>query len=374
MAHEIIEVNESDTALMATFITLPWKINYNDKNWVSPIKGDEFTLHNRSKHPFWKHGRAQYFLAVDGKRKVLGRIAGIYDPRYIEFSGENVGYWGFFECIENAGVAKSLFDAAARWLKTQNVDYAIGPMNPSTNNTCGTLIEGFDTPPYIMMTHNKPYYDKFTLDAGLTKEKDLYAWLVDKPVIPERLEKLATYAIQKGNFTIRKVDFGQLQREVDVLLGIYNSAWQKNWGFVPMTDDEFRFLAKELKVVADADLIYIAEIDSKPVGFSLSLPNFNQALIFNRNGNLFPFGLIKLLINKRKVNQVRTVTMGIIEEHRNKGIDLALYYTTFKAGLPKGYIASECSWVLEDNEPMNAVMRDIGARIHKKYRIYRLNV
>lgn len=371
MSHRIVDV--SSGAHLAAFIRVPWIIYRSERNWVPPLKGEEFKLHNWSKHPFWQHGRAKYFLAVD-KGKLLGRIAAIVDPRFIDFQNLNWGYWGFFECIENQNVARSLFESAARWLRKQGVESAIGPMNPSTNYTCGVLVEGFNSPPMVMMTYNMPYYNEIIKSAGLTKEKDLFAWLVDTPVIPPRLEKLANYAIKKGNFTIRKLNFSKLSEEVELLLSVYNSAWERNWGFVPMTDDEFRHTAKDLNMVADKDLVFVAEADGKAVGFSLALPDMNQALIHNRGGRLLPFGIVKILWHKRKINQIRVITMGVVEGYRNRGIDIAFYYNTFKEGIRRGYRAAECSWILEDNVMMNRILEDIGAKLYKKYRIYKMKL
>ncbi len=370
MAVKIVEVLSK--AHIAAFIRVPWVIYRSDRNWVPPLKGEEYKLHNFEKHPFWQHARSKYFLAVD-KGKLLGRIAAIIDPRFIDFQEMNIGYFGFFECIENQKIANSLFEAAAKWLKEQGVESAIGPMNPSTNYTCGLLVDGFDSPPMVMMTYNPPYYAKLVEDAGLVKEKDLWAWLVDTPEIPPRLEKVANYAIKRGNFTIRKLDFSNLEQEVESILKVYNSAWERNWGFVPMTESEFRLTAKDMKMVADRDLVFVAEADGKPVGFSLALPDVNQALIHNRGGRLLPFGILKILWHQRKINRIRVITMGVVEGYRNRGIDLTFYYRTFEEGLRKGYNAAECSWILEDNVRMNRALEDIDAKMYKTYRIYRMN-
>ena len=371
MAHKVIEVK--DRAHLAAFIHFPWKVYKYEPNWVAPLVGEEYKLHNFNKHPFWKHAEAKYFLAVD-KGQVLGRIAAIYDPNFISFQELNWGYWGFFECIHNQGVANSLFEAAANWLKNKGVEAAIGPMNPSTNYSCGLLVKGFDSPPVVMMTYNPKYYIELIEGYGMEKAKDLWAWIVDTPRIPERLEKLGNYALKKGGFTIRKVDFSKIDEEIRRIFGIYNKAWEKNWGFVPMTEAEFLHLAKELKMIADKDLVFIAEVDGKPVGFSLALPDVNQALIHIRSGRLFPFGIIKLLYYSKKINRLRVITMGVIEGYRNRGIDIAFYYYTFKEGLKKGYIAAECSWVLEDNVLMNKALEDIGAKMYKIYRIYMMKL
>ena len=371
MAHKIIPVENN--VHLAAFIRLPWIIYRSEPNWVANLKGEEFKLHNHQKHPFWKFARAKYFLAVD-KGKMLGRIAAIVDPNFQKFQNLNWGYFGFFECIENQKVANDLFDAALKWLKEQGVESVIGPMNPSTNYECGTLIKGFDSPPMIMMTYNLPYYRELIENYGFVKEKDLLAWIIDTPEIPPRLKKLGEYALKKGNFIIRTVDFSHVEDEVELILSVYNKAWERNWGFVPMTDDEFRNTAQDLKKVADKDLVYIAEADGKPVGFSLALPDLNQALIHNRSGRLLPFGLFKILHYAKKINQLRVITMGVIEGYRNRGIDLGFYYRTFKDGIKKGYVAAECSWILEDNVSMNSILEDIGGRVYKIYRIFKIDL
>lgn len=367
MPYKIDEV--ADKSSFASFVRLPWDIYRYDENWVAPLIGEEYALHNKEKHPFWKHAKSKYFIAVD-KGKVLGRIVGIIDSRFNEFHNVNWGYWGFFECIQNESVAGDLFNHVGEWLKKQGVTKAVGPMNPSTNYLCGTLVEGFDTPPVVMMTYNPRYYPEFFEKFGFEKAKDLYAWLIDTPQIPERLNKLAKYALEKADFTVRKLDFSKLDREIDLMLSVYNKAWERNWGFVPMTEEEFRHTAKSLKIIADKDLIFIAEYRNQPVGFSLALPDINQALIHIRNGRLFPFGIFKLLYYKRKTRNMRVITMGVIEGFRNRGIDLIFYYNTFVEGIKKGYRSAECSWILEDNVTMNRVLEDIGAKLYKKYRLY----
>jgi len=371
MAHKIIPVESN--AHLAAFIRVPWVIYRDEKNWVPHLKGEEFKLHNHSKHPFWEHSDARYFLAVD-KGKLLGRIAGIVDKRFQEFHKLNWGYWGFFECIENETVAKDLFDSARQWLVQQGVEYAIGPMNPSTNYECGLLVKGFEHSPMVMMPFNMPYYEELVLSAGLDKEKDLYAWLIDTPEIPPRLEKLANYTSRKGKFHIRKLNFDKLDDEIQLLLSVYNNAWERNWGFVPMTEAEFRNIAGDLKKIADRDLVFLAEADDKPVGFSLALPDINQALIHNRSGRLLPLGIFRILYYSRKIDRLRVITMGVVEGYRNRGIDIAFYYHTYKEGLSKGYKSAECSWILEDNVLMNRVLEDIGAKIYKTYRIYKMDL
>jgi GNAT superfamily N-acetyltransferase len=367
MSQKIIEVR--DKAQLAAFIRFPWQIYRNEPNWVAPLLGEEYKLHNFNKHPFWKHAKAKYYLAVD-KGKVLGRIAAIYDPNFISFQKKNWGYWGFFECIENQNVANSLFKAASSWLKERNIEKMIGPMNPSTNYSCGLLINGFDSPPCIMMTYNLRYYPGLVEGAGLTKAKDLLAWTTDLTEAPERLVKLDRYSLKKWDFTIRKVDFSNFESEVESIYSVYNKAWELNWGFVPFTRLEFEKIAKDLKVIADKDILLIAESKGKPVGFSMALPDINQALSHLRSGRLFPFGIFKLLHYRKKINKIRVLILGVMKDFRNKGIVIALCHKTFVEVYKKNYTQGESSWILEDNIQMNSVLKDIGARIYKIYRMY----
>ncbi len=367
MRHKIIEVR--DRAQLAAFIRFPWQIYRNEPNWVAPLLGEEYKLHNFNKHPFWKHAKAKYYLAVD-KGKVLGRIAAIYDSNFISFQKLNWGYWGFFECIENQNVANSLFETASSWLKEHNIEKMVGPMNPSTNYSCGLLIDGFDSPPCIMMTYNLRYYPGLMEKAGLTRAKDLLAWIIDSKKAPERLVKLGQYALKRGNFTIRKLDFSNFESEVESIYSVYNKAWELNWGFVPFTKLEFEKIAKNFKVIADKDILLIAESKGKPTGFSMALPDINQVLCHLRSGRLFPFGIFKFLHYRKKINKIRIPIMGIMESFRNKGIVIALCYKTFMEAYKKNYIQGECSWILEDNDKMNRVLEDIGARIYKIYRMY----
>jgi hypothetical protein len=237
----------------------------------------------------------------------------------------------------------------------------------------GFLLEGFDSPPVVGMTYNPPYYNNFFEKLGFAKAKDLYAYLTDEENRPpERMIRVAQKVKEKEGVVLRKVRMNDFPREVKIVREIYNQAWEKNWGFVPMSDAEFEHAAARFKPMIDPDMVFIAEVEGKPVGFCLSLPDINQVLI-KLKGRLFPIGIFKLLWHtriKRKINTVRTITMGVIPEFRKRGIDNVLTTETYFTGVPKGYVICEMSWVLEDNYMMNRIAEIWGAKLYKKYRIW----
>ena len=277
-----------------------------------------------------------------------------------------------FECINDKAVAQELFTAAAGYLKNKGMKIMRGPMNFSTNETCGLLVEGFDSPPMFMMTYNPSYYMRLFDDTGLIKSKDLFAWYVDDTlVIPNKMIRVAERVKSHLRITVRRANMKHLDTEIKIIQEVYNKAWSNNWGFVPMTDEEFEYMAKDMKKIVDPSLLLIAEVQSKPAGFSLALPNFNMALK-HINGRLFPFGIFKLLwhIYIKKFNNVRVITMGIIPEYQKRGIDVLFYLETIKNGMARGYKAAELSWILENNVLMNRTIESLGARLYKKYRLY----
>ncbi len=355
------------------FIDFPYKLYRGDKNYVPELRIAVKELLDKKKNPFFKHAEAEYFLAKDQNGKVVGRIAAITNENYVKHWNENYGFFGFYETIEDKEVSDALFDAAVKWLKEKGVEGAYGPMNPSTNDTCGTLVDGFDTPPYIMMVHNKTYYDKLISGYGFEKRMDLFSYRLYVDDFPQRYVLLAEKIeerLKKRGIVIRQVNFKDIKSEAPKLQFIYNKAWEKNWGFIPMSDEEFAEIVKELKMVTSSDLVFIAEDKGEPVAFVANLPDINEILITFKNGRLFPFNFLKLINFKKKVKKLRVLTMGLIEEYRNTGIDAVLYSHSFKAAKKYGYVEAEASWILEDNFMMNRILENIGADPYKRYRIY----
>lgn len=354
-------------------IMLPWKIYRNDPHWVPPLISQQKVLVDKRKHPFFEHSDADFFLARRGK-EVVGSIAAILNNRHNQIHEENVGFFGFFETINDYSVAEKLLDTVMAWAKSKHLDCIRGPENYSQNEVCGLLVDGFDTPPVILMAHNPPYYQEFVEKYGFTKAMDLWAYCMDSSTaIPERVVKVVERIKARSPFTFRTINKKDFKNEVARVKQIYNNAWEKNWGFVPLTDREIDHIAHELVQIIDPDIVFFAELNGQPVGFSLAVPDINQALQ-KLNGRLLPFGFLKLLYHAKKINRLRVIIMGVIKEYRNKGIDSVFYLDTYRKGIEKGYHWGEFSWILENNEPMNTALRNIGARVYKTYRIYEKKV
>lgn len=361
---------------LTDFIKFPWKIYKNDHNWVAPLISEKKEFFTPEKNPFFKHSDVEFFLAKRNK-EFVGRICGVVNCNHIDFHNEKAGFFGFFECIDDFDVAKLLLDTVRNWLKLKGMEIMRGPANFSTNDEVGFLLEGFESPPVFMMTYNPKYYLDLVERYGMQKAKDLYAWYFDKSFKPsEKIIRIAEKIEKKENLKVRTVDLKDFENEIKRIKKIYNSAWSRNWGFVPMTDEEFDHLCKNLKQIIDPQMVFIAEIDSEPVGFSLALPNINPVLK-KLNGRLFPFGILKLLwFTKIKniVKGVRIITMGVVDTHRKKGIDTLFYIRTIRDGIERGYSWAEMSWVLEDNILMNKALETLGAKLYKKYRIYEMRI
>ncbi len=368
---EILPVSNKKEWLQ--FVKFPYKLYKNDPNWVPHLILDQKELLDFKKHPFWMHAKGQYFLAKKNG-KIVGRIAALIDYKHIEFHQEKVGFFGFFESIEDEDVALALLKTAQDWVQKEGMPFFRGPLNPSQNEECGLLIDAFDSPPLIMMTYNPPYYPRFFEKFGLKKAMDLYAYKIDgRNPPPEKLVRVAKLVKKKERLTVRPVDMKNYWAETEKIWEVYNQAWSKNWGFVPFNQEVFKHLAKNLKQAIVPELALIAEIDGKPVGFSVSLPDLNQALI-KTNGRLFPFGLLKIIWHSRKIDQVRIVILGVIRTYRNHGIDAILYLDTWRNATSRGYYTGEMSWILENNNMMIRSAKMLGGSIYKTYRMYQKKI
>ena len=351
------------------FIDLPYSIYRRDPNWVAPLRIDEKTKLDTRKHPFWLHAERSLFIARDGSGKALGRIAAIRDSLWEEAHGEKAAYWGWFECAYDREAASALFEAAAAWAREKGCSRLIGPLSPSPSDLVGTQISGFDGPPVIMMPYNPPYYDFLVAGAGNSKWKDLVAWLLDSPEIPERLERIMPRIEAKGGFTLRKLDMKRYDEEVQTFAELYNHFESVNSVYTPMTPPEVVQLAKDLKAAIDPDIVFFVEVDGKPVAASLGVPDANVGLKEAR-GRLLPFGIFKILAARKRIHLIRVLSMGVHKDYRNRGIDLAMYYYSYKLGVPKGYFGAEMSWIEEDNAAMTNSAIKLGGKPYRKYRIY----
>ncbi len=358
---------------LMSFIRLPWKIYRGDSHWVPPLIKDQ--LHKFGPdHPFRSHAQMIFLLAYRGE-EIVGRIAGIIDDNFTEFHQEKTGFFGFFESIEDSEVARRLLSEVKDWLKERGMKKMIGPMNPSTNDECGLLVDGFDSSPCLMMPYNPAYYPRLLEETGLKKAKDLYAYLLERATfVADRLDRIAAKLRKKEpNLRLRPINLRRLDEELRIIKEIYNHAWSRNWGFVPLTEAEIDDLAKSLKPLAVPDLVLFAYWQEEPVGFSVALPDYNQVLK-RLNGRLGLLGLVKFLYFSRKIDTIRVLLLGIKHAFQKRGIEGLLYYETFKRGLEKGYVAAECSWILEDNLLMCHGIEAMGGKRYKTYRIYETNL
>jgi len=354
---------------LAAFIDFPHDLYKGDPNYVPELFIAQRDL-LKGTHPFFKHSKLTCFLAMDGN-KIVGRIASIRNNTHIKYTRKDEGFFGFFDSIDNKDVSDKLFDAVVKWLKNEKLNGVIGPVNFSTNETCGVLVDGFDSPPIVMLTYNKPYYANLLEHYGFKKEMDLYAYkLVVANITTANSAKNLEERLNKRGIVIRTMNMKKFKSEVAKVKEIYNSAWDKNWGFVPMTDEEFDYMAKDLKMILDPDFALIAEYDGKPIGFSLFLPDINIILKKINRGRLFPTGLLKLLYYKSKIKQGRVITLGVVEKYRRMGIDACLYSKSVETARKKQYKFADASWMLETNIPMNRALQALNGKIYKTYRMY----
>jgi GNAT superfamily N-acetyltransferase len=354
------------------FIDLPYSFYRGDRYFVPQLRIAQKELFDQVKHPFYAHAEMQCFLALRDGRPV-GRIAAIRDRNYIEFHAEQAGFFGFFECVNEPPVAAGLLGAARAWLVERGAQVIRGPVNPSTNYECGLLVDGFDSCPMVMMPYNPPYYDALIQGAGLRKAKDLYAYYspTDSPTL-SRIERIAARSAEANGIRIRPIRMKAFAEDVESVWNVYNAAWSRNWGFVPVSRDEFIFMAHDMKAILEPELVLLGEVRGKVVGFALGLPDINQALK-HTNGRLLPLGLLKILYYKRSIQSVRVLVLGVIEEYRTAGVAAGFYAELFRQAIRLGYRGGEMSWILEDNMMMTRSAEALGGKRYKTYRIYEWN-
>ncbi len=367
----------SSTADKRTFVRMMWDIYRDDPHWVPPLEMDRMKLIDEKKNPFYTHAETGWWLA-EQNGKPVGRIAAIVNHNYNQAQNEQAAFFGFFETVNDASVAKELFQAAESWVKERGMNVVYGPANPSSNDEYGLLIEGFDRPPVLLMTYNPPYYASLIEQNGYTKAQDLYAYLLSQDTArSDKLVRVTKAMAERNKITVRAMNTKQFNDEVERIKVIYNAAWE-NEGFVPFTDAEMDFLAADLKQIYDPELVLFAEVDGKTVGFALSLPDVNQAFYSGMKiprgmGNL-PVGIWKLLTKKKAINTIRIIVLGVLKEYRNRGVDAMLYAETMNVAKRKGYHYGEASWVQETNVPMNRAAQMMNGEKYKTYRVYRKNL
>ncbi len=364
-----LEIKEPDESGLGAFVDFPYGLFKGHPFWVGDLKKNVRRLVGLG-HPFWRHGERKLFIAVrDGSP--VGRIAAIINSKHNAFHGEKCGFFGFFDCADDPEAAKLLFDAALKWIKTKGMDKVRGPVNPSTNETCGLLIEGFDTPPMVRTPYNPPYYAGLIEAAGFSKAKDLYAFQAFiKNGFPERMEKILRRMTRAGLITIEPADIKRINEALDDVKDIYNAAWEADWGFVPMTGEEMDELARALKPLLKPEYLFFARVDGRPAGFALLLPDFNTALK-KVNGSLNPLNILPFLYKMfTTIPRGRLLTLGVKKEFRGRGIELLLIKRALLSATKLGWEYGDFSWTLEDDDLINNAIRAVGGKVYKRFRIY----
>jgi GNAT superfamily N-acetyltransferase len=356
------------------FVRVPFDLHRDHPQWVPPLILDRMQFLNRKKNPFFEHAEAEYFLAErDGVP--VGRITAQFDRRWDEFQGGEDGMFGFFESVEDREVADALLSAAEEWLRGHGRKRLLGPMDFTTNDEVGLLIEGYDVRPMILQNWHPRFYRDLLEGAGYSKEIDLLMWYLALGELKEgdqfdaSIHAAAENALREEGVTIRNIDKGNLAEEMRSFAEVYNEAWADNWGFVPPTEAEIEFHAKLLKQVIDERWAFVAEREGEAVGVALTLPDINQVLA-QMGGRLLPLGWLTFLRQKPKVDRVRVFALGVKHAYRHTGVAAGLYLKHLEAASPDGVPAGETGWILETNEPMNRAMEGMGGKIVKRYRMF----
>ena len=367
----IEKVNSRRT--LAQFIDFPHELYAGDPNYVPELFMAQEELLNAKKSPFLKHSEADYFLARSEDGRIVGRIAAIQNNNYTQFTGDKAGFFGFFDVINNVEAAQLLLDTASNWLRQRGFKRVIGPVNFSTNETCGVLIENFQEPPFVLTTYNYPYYATLLEQYGFVKNVDLLSYDLDPNFLTPEMEDMAARLetrLARRGITIRTLNMKHFDRELEAFLPIYNASWDKNMGFVPMTEAELRQMGKDLKMAVDPDFVFFAEKDGITIGAGITIPNLNEIFIKIKRGRLFPTGIFRFLFGRKSIKSVRIIALGILPEYRRTGLDMCMYVRSYQAALRKGIQRGEASWILENNDLMNRALLQMGGKVFRKHRLY----
>lgn len=355
------------------WLGLPWQINAGDPCWVPPLRNQQRALAGFGKHAVFESCDIQQWLAIR-EGKAVGRIAAIENRPHNEFHGDRVGFFGFFECLNDPDAAAGLLTAAEDWLSDRDLTSSRGPMSPTINYELGTLIDGFGTPPYMLLTHNPSYYQSLIEGAGYEKSQDLFAYRADTSHLgdmkrDEKMASLDEMVRERFGVTARGMDASRFSAEVEMFLDIYNRALTKTWGYVPMSRREVLAMAAELKHLIVPELARVAEVEGKPVGVVFGLLDFNPR-IKAIDGRLYPFGFIRLLWNKRSIHRIRLVSTNVLPEYQSWGVGVTVARSLLQPALDHGVTDCEFSWVLESNTLSRKTIEKGGAERYKTWRIF----
>jgi hypothetical protein len=363
---------------VSDFMKVPHRIYRDDPNWVAPLNIEFKERLDPKTNPFFEHAEAIYFVAErDGE--LVGRVTAQIDHEHQKRYADAAGFFGFLDTVEDPTVCAALLDAAAAWLRERGMKTIRGPLSLSINEELGVLVEGFDTPPSIMMPHHRPYQAGLIEAAGFAKLKDFYAWFYTTGEVPARARRAHEQIFAEPGLAIRTVDMSKMDRDVRIITDIFNDAWSQNWGFVPATENEIKKMAKDLKLILNPQLGLIAEVNGEPAAVSIALPNVNE-VIADLHGKLFPYGLpiglVKMLwrLKVKKPRSGRLLILGIKKQYRVQKkwmpLSVALYVEMNNRARALGMTHGELSWTLEDNGPVNAGIRAMGGKVYKRYRVY----
>jgi len=356
------------------FVRVPFHLHRDHPQWVPPLILDRMQFLDRGKNPYFEHAEAEYFIAErDGEP--VGRITAQIDRRWDEYQGGEDGMFGFFETIDDREVAAALLGAAEDWLRARGRTRVLGPMDFTTNDELGLLVDGYELRPMILQNWHPPYYRELIEGLGYGKEIDLLMWFLGLGELKEgdqfdaSIHAAAENALRSEGVEIRRIVKRNLHEEMRRFTEVYNEAWADNWGFVPPTEAEIEFHAKLLKQVIDEDWAFVAEKEGETVGVALTLPDINQVLA-KMGGRLLPVGWLKFLLGRSKIDRVRVFALGVKHAYRHSGVAAGLYLKHLEAATPEGIPAGETGWILETNEAMNRAMEGMGGEVVKRYRIY----
>jgi GNAT superfamily N-acetyltransferase len=357
------------------FVKVPFHLHRDSKQWVPPLIYERMQFLDRGKNPWFEHGEAELLLAErDGE--AVGRISAHLDHRWDSHQGGRDAMFGFFESAEDPAVARALLEAASRWAEERGRDRILGPMDFTTNDEVGILIEGFERPPMILQPWHPPHYRELIEAEGFAKAMDVLMWELRMGQLKEgekfdpSIHEAAEKALHDEGIAIRNMRKRDMANEVRRFMEVYNEAWGDNWGFVPITDAEVEFQAKNLKQVLDEEWTFMAEKDGEVVGAALTLPDVNQVLA-RMGGRLLPLGWAKFLTGRRKIDQLRVFALGVKHDYRHTGVAAGLYLEHIKlAAQPDKIHWGEMGWILETNKPMNRAMEGMGGRVVKRYRLF----
>jgi hypothetical protein len=355
------------------FLRVPWHVYENDPQWRPPLLLER-REHLSRRNPFFRHSNARFWIAYRGDRAV-GRITAQVDDLHLQTYQDHTGFFGFLEAVDDPAVFQALFATAEAWLREQGMRRSLGPFSFSINDECGTLIDGFDTPPMFMMPHGLPYYDARLIEQGYRKAMDTVACILDPAIAPPPVMAATVRKALAGPVRVRPIRLSHLREDILLLRDIFNDAWSDNWNFVPFTIDELAALGSSLKLFVPADFVLIAEVEGRPAAMLVATPNLNET-IRDLNGALLPFGWARLLwrLKRRLPSSARVPLMGVRREYHRSTLGMTLVFCLFDAirrnMIAHGVNQLELSWVLEDNRPMRRIMERVGGRTYKRYRMY----